>query len=75
MIINVQHPFPGLSGEKTIPLSINKRWLTRRMKETGWTAQQCVEIEFLTSANAAIAKSCELAARVSGEDDLPLAPR
>jgi hypothetical protein len=67
VISHVQHPFPGLSGEKTIPLSVNKRWLTKRMKETGWTAQQCAEIEFLTSAKDAIAKTCQLAARINRE--------
>jgi hypothetical protein len=65
--ITVKHPFPSLSGFKTIDLSIDKRWLAKRMKETGWTARQCAEIEFLTGAKDAIARSCKLAAKVNRE--------
>jgi len=65
MIITVEHPFPGLSGSKTIELSVNKRWLKKRMKETGWTARQCAEIEFLTTAKNALAESCRYAARIN----------
>jgi hypothetical protein len=67
MILTVKHPFPGLSGEKTIRLSVDKRWLKKRMAETGWTAQQCAESEFLTSAKDALAKSCQLAEKINQE--------
>ncbi len=67
MIINVKHPFSGLSGFETIPLDVDDQWLKKRMKETGWTAQQCAEIEFLTSAKDAMAKGCQEAGRINRE--------